>query len=205
MKLTQLLIKVGILHAPAEPEPVAGAAAPAAPAFEKRILKLDDLRAQAGENKARQEELELGLGIGFDRIFAAAGIGETPKGLSLPALHDLVEGKADPEAREILTRAITEKGAQVNEVLLDAQQRDVALDKYEQLLDTRVERFAEAAKRKAEGLREEAQRLLSEAKATEERVGQIRAMAEEWRQRKRTEEVHLEALGRVLIDPPQGR
>lgn len=203
MKLTQLLIKVGLMHGPAEPEgaaPAAQAAEPSEPTFEKRILKLEELRAQAGEAKAAQEERDLGLGKTFDQIYQEKGIAPTPKGLSLSELHALVEGKSDAEARALLTRAITDKGAKVNEVLLEAQQRDAALDEYEELLGVRVERWAEAAKRKAESLREQAQHLLSEAKATEERIEEIRAKADAWRTTKHAAEDEVERLARLLLD-----
>lgn len=206
MKLTQLLIKVGLLHGPADAEGTAPAPADAPPAavFEKRILKLEELRAQAGEAREKQEERDLGLGLTFQDIYTAAGIGATPKGLSLSELHALVAGKPEVEARQLLEKAIKDRGADLNEVLLDAQQRDAALDKYEELLGTRVDRWAEATKRKADSLREQAQHLLKQAREADERIEEIRAKAEEWRKSKHAAEDEVERLARLLLNEKNG-
>lgn len=206
MKLTQLLIKVGLLHGPADSGGTAPAPAEAPPTavFEKRILKLEELRTQAGEAREKQEERDLGLGLTFQDIYAAAGIGNTPKGLSLSELRALVAGKPEAEARQLLEKAIRDKGADLNEVLLDAQQRDAALDKYEELLGTRVSRWEADTKRKADALREQAQHLLKQAREAEERIEVIRAKAEEWRKSKHAAEDEVEHLARLLLNEKNG-
>lgn len=202
MKLTQLLIRLGILQASAEPDPAAPGPAGAAP-FEKRILKLEELRARSEADQARQEELALGLGLGFEQIYAAAGIGDMPKGLTLEALHDLVEGKPEAEARRILADTLQAAGAERNEVLLAAQQRDHALDQFEELLRRKLDRWEEASRRKAASLREEAQRLLAEAGEVEARIGEIRAKAQAWCAEKEAVDSEAERIAALLVEPPE--
>lgn len=206
MKLTQLLIKVGLLHGPSDPESTAPAPAeaPPTPVFEKRILKLEELRAQSGEAREKQEERDLGLGLTFQDIYQVAGIEATPKGLSLSELHALVAGKPEAEARQLLEKAIRDKGADLNEVLLDAQQRDAALDKYEEVLGSRFGRWEADTRRRADSMREQAQHLLKQAREAEERIEELRAKVEEWRKSKHAAEDEVEHLARLLLKKENG-
>ncbi len=188
MKLTRLLVQLGLVHERA-PEKASPAEEPAP--LSTVVLSLEDLRARALDDQVRQEATELGLEKSWEEIYREQGLGEPPGGVCLEELDRKVQGLSEDEARVLVLGILKEKGAPIREVLLDGQSRDEALDAYEILLEKRV-----ALRRAA--LEQRMDELNREVQALQARSADLQAALEAWKQRKREEEDLMELLGGML-------
>ncbi|MBM3464706.1 MAG: hypothetical protein FJX76_21625 [Armatimonadetes bacterium] len=192
MKLTLLLIKLGLL-APAAEAPTVDL-----PPLEKRVLKLADMRREADAAREREEEAALGLDVSLEKIYEEAGIATPAHGLTGDALVENIRGKSDSDARADLLIVLTEKNAPREEVLEDARRRDEALDRHEERLVARVTDWVEDARAEVTRKRDHARRLLAEADGLETRIPEVETRLSAWRARKEERESGLERLGLLL-------
>lgn len=204
MKLTSLLVKIGLVHGALD------GSAPAAetlPPLATRRMNLEELRRQDREEEGRGLMALLELDKSFAEIYRESGIGEPPAGVRLEELDRLVADLSPEEARLAVLAALKEKGAPVREVLLDGQRRDQVLDAFEQELEQRVEAESRALGLRAEDLERQARDLEAQARELKARVPELERALKEWKKRKHEEEDLMELLGSMLVsfpeEPPQ--
>ncbi|MGI5844639.1 MAG: hypothetical protein ACOX9B_10735 [Candidatus Xenobium sp.] len=188
MKLTRLLVTLGLVH---EAEPSVPAQEEVAP-VPTQVLSLEELRLQDTHDHARGEAAGLGLDKTWEEIYRDYGLGDPPGGISLEELDRQIQGLSEEEARLVVLGILQEKGAPVREVLLDGQRRDEALDTYERLLEQQV-----AARRAA--LEQRVAELTREARALQLRSEDLQAALGAWKKRKNEEEDLMELLGSMLV------
>lgn len=203
MKLTTLLQKMGLIHGGDDEAAVDSPAAAQEERFQTRLVSLADMRDQDRESLSQAQEEALGLHKSFAEIYEEARIGAPTHGISLDDLDRLIQGLPEEEARVRILGIIREKGAPLEEVLIDGQRRDQALDDYERSLEQRVAAWEQGLEEKARALLREASELERQAKELQARVPGLRRELADWKQRKHEEEDLFELLGRMLADEVQ--
>ncbi len=202
MKLTALLVKIGLVYG--------GGAPPESPSeppspISTRQIDLEELRRQDRQERGRGALAALGLDKTFAEIYRESGIGDPPSGVCLEDLDRLVAGLPVEEARLVVMATLQEKGAPIREVLLDGQRRDQALDAYEQALEERVAEEGKGLEQQAADLLRQARDLESRARDLQGRVPELQQALQAWKKRKHEEEDLMELLGSMLVnfqEPP---
>ncbi|MEW6277473.1 MAG: hypothetical protein AB1758_02540, partial [Candidatus Eremiobacterota bacterium] len=195
MKLTNLLVKLGLWSDPGEAPAAEPEKPPAtAPNHEKRIVSMEGLKREKQEREEALTAAQLGLEATPEQIYRAAGISAPPHGWTLEKVgHELETGHAGD-----LVLRLAEHKVRVEDLLADGQRKDHSLDRYEEHLDVKVGGFLLSSTHKAEDLRRQARELLSEADRLEAGQQEVKGRLEAWRAVKRATEDELERVAGLL-------